>query len=73
MHMACLSVSEREATEVANELATSLAPADWCQRACHIQDHGYHVLIEVTRISGGECLPIFQASRNAKRVPMANR
>lgn len=26
MHMACLRVSEREATEVAKELATSLAP-----------------------------------------------
>jgi hypothetical protein len=42
--MACLRVSEREATEVAKELATSLAPADLCQRALHLEDRWYHVL-----------------------------
>ena len=45
MHMACLRVSEREATDVAHELATSLAPADWCQRAFHMEDCRYHVLL----------------------------
>ena len=35
MHMACLRVSEREATEVANELATSLAPIQACQSSSY--------------------------------------
>jgi hypothetical protein len=61
MSMACLNVREREATEVAKELATSLAPE------CVSEQKGAMLLNRLIY------LPMFHASRNAKIVPMANR
>jgi len=55
--MACFIVRDLEETDVANELATSLAP----------RLVSYHSGLEVSAAS----LPIFQASRKAKMVVMA--
>jgi hypothetical protein len=55
--MACFIVRDLEETDVAKELATSLAP----------RLVSYHSGLEVSAAS----LPIFQASRKAKMVVMA--
>jgi hypothetical protein len=55
--MACFMVRDLEETEVANEFVTSFAPVIYQRRS-------------MTELIG--VAPIFQASRNAKTMPMAN-
>jgi hypothetical protein len=75
--MACLRVSDREATEVAKELATSFAPKSCQFKLNHPTDtkrmDRLRVDVMVLRHDGKRKLdiPMFHASRNAKSVAMA--
>lgn len=62
--MACFSVNDLDETEVAKELATSLAPSQISTR----HEKGWSDLL---RLLGGY-VPMFQASRKAKRTAKAN-
>ena len=57
--MACLRVSDLEDTEVAKELATSLAPTRRCQRG------------SMAESGANRSVPMFHASRAAKMAVMA--